>query len=82
MCSTTRNFDQSAAFTNKVKLNKTWQENPRVCLYFVGLNPGWCTPYTDHLYMGGRGGEGGGEGLNAPPEKARVPFSSIRYIKW
>ena len=58
MCSTTRNFDQSAAFTNKVKLNKTWQENPRVCLDFVGLNPGWCTPYN-HLYVGGKGGGGG-----------------------
>ena len=77
MCSTTRNFDQSAAFTNKVKLNKTWQENPRVCLDFVGLNRGVYAPKHKHkhkhkhLYVGGRGGGGwGGGGVERSARKS------------
>ena len=68
MCSTTLNFDQIVACTSKMGLKKTSQETPiKVCLYFVGRNPGGCSPYNG-LYVGvsvcegsarrGRGGEG------------------------
>ena len=65
MCSTTLNFDQIVACTSKVGLKKTSQESPiKVCLYFVGRNPGGCSPYNG-LYVGvsvceGSAGRGGG----------------------
>ena len=53
------------ACTSKVGLKKTSQETPiKVCLYFVGRNPGGCSPYNG-LYVGvfvceGSAGRGGG----------------------
>ena len=67
MCSTTLNFDQIVACTSKVGLKKTSQESPiKVCLYFVGRNPGGCSPYNG-LYVGvsvceGSAGRGRGVG--------------------
>ena len=43
----------------KKRKEKKKEEDPRVCLDFVGLNSGWCTPYN-HLYVRGKGGGGGG----------------------